>query len=68
MLTTDHIRGIKGILLSKRLTVTGDELPALVSLLGALDQEEKLLTVAANAARVKLAAVPTPEQPAKAAE
>lgn len=59
MLTISHIRAVRGILTSKRLTVSGDELVALVELLGALDAEEKMLSQVANAARVKLAAVPT---------
>ncbi len=70
MLTISHIQGIRNVLLSKRLTVTGDELVALVGLLGALDAEEKMLSQVANAARVKLAAVPNlpPDQSQAAAE
>jgi hypothetical protein len=48
MLTIEHIRALRGILLSKRLTVTGDELPALSSLIATLEAEEQ--SAAAKAA------------------
>jgi hypothetical protein len=63
MLTLNEIKEFRGLLLSERLTLRGNELLAMMNLLNALDREERAINNP-NINRVTPVVVPVPDQKA----